>query len=424
MGRLTPERRTRTDLIVTALIVVAVVAVGVVFWATSTARHSDLTPAEGTADVQLPAETVPRAVSVRWHAASSATAVPAVSRNLLVTADDGTVTARRPHDGDAFWTYRRDRALCATTAAWPGGDDTVISVYRNSAGCREVMSIRAADGIRHAARTSDADDVAHLSYDPNYALQWGPTRLETWGSNLVRGIAYGRESAPRAAGVAPDRTGCRIHSAVSGGDRVAVIERCDGDFGYRLSVMGASLTSEEKIREWGSALITTTASGPPPRLIAATDSAIAVYDGGTDRRADDSDPGPAVRLFASDAQPETQFPVVGAPGAPADSTPITDQGVVSYWTGSSTVVLDASSGRVVFQVPGALGPGSVMAGQLLVPVPGGISVRRVFDGHQEFVIPVDRAGSTGPVSLRVLGPYIAEQRGDQLVVLGDAAEAE
>lgn len=419
MGRIKPERRTRTDLLVTALIAVAVVAAGVAVWWTSSVRHSDLEPATGSAPVQLPAENVPRTVTVKWSAKSDATSVPQTTRDSVISAADGAVTAHGLADGKQLWRYHRDLPLCAAAAGWAGGDNAVLTVYRNDRGCSEVTLLRGTDGTRHGARTSDADDTVDLSIGSDYALLAGPTRLETWGSNLVRGIEYGRVDAPVNPGVGPGRTGCRIYSALSGAARVAVVERCDGDNGYRLSIFGADQTSDEKIRQWGSTMITTSARGPAPRVVAATDSTIAVYDGGTDPTgAVGAQPGPRIRLFTPQAEASGDHLVAGDPEAPERSRPIIDQGVISFWTGKATVVLNASNGSPIFQVADAIGPGSVMAGQLLVPMPGIISVRRAYDGHEEFAIPVDRGDVVGPVSLRVLGDTIIEQRGSTLVALG------
>lgn len=58
-----------------------------------------------------------------------------------------------------------------------------------------------------------------------------------------------------------------------------------------------------------------------------------------------------------------------------------------------------------------------MAGELLIPVRGGISVRQLSDGHEVRRIDVDRGGYDGFVALRVLGGTVIEQRGGELVAL-------
>ena len=59
---------------------------------------------------------------------------------------------------------------------------------------------------------------------------------------------------------------------------------------------------------------------------------------------------------------------------------------------------------------------------LLVPVAGAVSVRDPVSGRELRRIPVDRGDYTGVVSLRVLGPYVIEQRGDEVVTLGPRTE--
>jgi hypothetical protein len=58
-----------------------------------------------------------------------------------------------------------------------------------------------------------------------------------------------------------------------------------------------------------------------------------------------------------------------------------------------------------------------MGERLLLPVTGGIAVVDWADGKTEKVIPVDRGDWTGPVTLRVQGSTVIEQRGATIVGL-------
>lgn len=397
---------------ITAVLVVLAVAVGLVLWWTGPARSTELVTAPSEPETPLPTENLPTAFAELWRAPSAATEVPAVGKATVVTADGGTVTGRDPLTGRQLWRYHREAQLCAAIAAWPGGDDDALAVYRDGRGCSEVTALDAGTGARKGNRTSDADAEISLSYDRTFALAAGDTRLETWGSNLVRGIEYGRVDAPVNPGVQPGRPQCRLFSAVSGGDRVAVVERCAHDAGYRLTVLSANLTSDEKIREWGSQLITETSHGAAPVVLSVTDTNATVYDGGAD-----SGKGTAIRIFGTDAREQSTRSVSGEATPPPDSRPITGRGLISYWTGKSTVMLDAASGAPFVQIQDTVGPGELSTA-LLIPVAGAISVRDPVDGHELRRLPVDRGAYTGQVALRVLGPYVAEQRGDTLVVLG------
>ncbi len=423
MGKsIAPERRTRVDLIVTAVIVIAVVVAGLCVWATSDARQSSLQTAAAPPSTPAEADQSPRTLTPAWTARSSSTVVPQLTGASVISADGGTVTAHDPATGADRWTYTRDDALCAALAAWPGGADKVLAVYRNSRGCSEVTALRGDTGLRTGGRTSDADDAVTLSYDGDYAVSQGETRLETWGTNLVRGIEYGRVSAPVNPGKTPDRTHCRIYSALPGGNRVALVERCDGDFGYRLTVLGSAQGSDEKIIQWGTTMLTRTSHGPAPRVIGASNQAFAVYDGGVDDTGDANRvPGPRIRVYTPQAEAVSNHPVSGVADLPSSSAPVVDSGVITVWTGTGTVVLDSASTVPMYQVPGAIGPGSVMAGELLLPMPGRISVRQLSDGHEVRTIDVDRGGYDAdgkhPVAVRVLGPWVIEQRGSTLAAL-------
>ncbi|MFT4088113.1 MAG: hypothetical protein QM658_13380, partial [Gordonia sp. (in: high G+C Gram-positive bacteria)] len=342
-----------------------------------------------------------------WRARSSATDLPGVARSAVVTADGDTVTGRDLNTGKQIWRYSRDLPLCAAVVAWPGGENDVLTAYRNSRGCGEIMALDADTGLRKAARTNDADGDVRLTYDANWALSTGSTRLETWGANLVRGVEYGRVDAPVNPDVQPGRSDCRIYSAISGSDRVAIVERCARDAGYRLTVISSSQTSDEKVKQWGSQIITENGQGPAPRVIATSDSVVTVYDNG------------AIRTFSPEISQLTSQTVSGDPEAPPASQPANSQFFVTFWTGQATVVIDATTGRPVFQVPDAIGAGAVMMGQLILPVPSGISVRDPSTGREVRHIAFDRGPNVrGPVSLSMLGNRFIEQRGDEVVVLG------
>lgn len=429
--RVTPERRTRIDLIVAALIVVAVLVVGGLVWWFSPVRHSESVQASDPTPTVTPVRTVPESLVPLWQEQSSATRIPVISTSSVVTGDAGTVVSRDPDTGAARWSYRRNLDLCAVATGWSGVADTVLAVYRNSRGCSEVTALDASTGQRTGARTSDADDAIYLNADSGYALAQGNTRLETWGSNLVRGIEYGRVAAPVKPGAQPSRTGCALYSSALSGDRLAVIERCASDPGYRLSVLGSTLDSDEKVRQFGSSIITVTADGPPPRVIAMSSSAIAVYDGGGDAPEPDiSAPGtaadptaprrPTIRIFDTDGVQTGVEYVTGGLEVPTESTAITRDGLTTFWTGAATVVLNAQSMKPTYQVPGTLGPGELMGDGLLLPSPSGISVRNPATGAEtrSIAVPRDGHGDGQMVALRVLGDHVVQQWGTTVQVLG------
>ncbi|MFT4088094.1 MAG: hypothetical protein QM658_13285, partial [Gordonia sp. (in: high G+C Gram-positive bacteria)] len=79
-ARVKPERRTRGDLIVTAVIVVMVAVAGFLAWYTSEARKTDLQTATTSPIAPQIAEEIPEQLRELWRARSSATDLPGVAR--------------------------------------------------------------------------------------------------------------------------------------------------------------------------------------------------------------------------------------------------------------------------------------------------------------------------------------------------------
>ncbi|MFE0750159.1 hypothetical protein [Gordonia sp. NPDC058843] len=422
MARVRPERRRPIDLAVTAAIVVVVAALCVTAWALSPVRNTTSVQADDEPAVVEQAQVVPERFVARWQADSDATSTPAVGTSVVVTGDGGRVVGHDPATGRELWSYERDLDLCTVGTAWTASSDLALAVYRNSRGCSEVTALDAGTGGRKGARTSDADPEIRLATDSGYVVAQGSRRMETWGSNLVRGIEYGRVEAAVRPEDAPDRADCELFSSAVSGDRVAVVERCADDPGYRLTVLGAVLGSDENVEQYGSSLITGDVSGPPPVLIAMSSSGIAVYDGGAapaEPPTIGAESGPAIRRFDTDGIAAGTNTVAGDATPPAGSVPISSDGIVTYWTGKATVVLNAQTLNPIYQVPGTLGPGQVMAGQLLLPSTTGISVRDVATGREIRSVPLTRSATPAPmVSLRVLGDVVIEQHGPRIEAFG------
>ncbi|HOW95152.1 MAG TPA: hypothetical protein PLF91_11750, partial [Mycolicibacterium fallax] len=112
------------------------------------------------------------------------------------------------------------------------------------------------------------------------------------------------------------------------------------------------------------------------------------------------------------------------PTSPIGPTATSTAGsVLTWWTGRTVVVLSTDTMRYKYSVVAAgtdvpLGPATIMADKLLIPLTGGIGVFDVKTGIKQRLIPVARPASVTAVTLAVSGSTIIEQRGDQLVGLG------
>lgn len=409
--RVRPERRTRTDLVVVAVIVVVVlVGAGLVWWV-SPSRKTTI----DSAPVPLPplaeATAAPTTVTPAWSAPSPVTPMPVVTESAVVTGDGGAVVAHDPDDGSVLWSYRRNLPLCGVIAAFPSAP-RVVAAYRNSRGCGEATALRADDGRRAASRSSEADARISLETASNYVVAQGDTRLESWGSSLVRGVEYGRVSAPVQPGTQP-RTGCRIQSSATGSDTIAVVERCPDDNGFRLTVIGGAQDKDGKVSQVGSRLITEGTSGPVPQVVAVSASTVAVYRGGSPAVGASAVAGPQIRVYGTDASLRSTHEVRGEAALPAGSVPTTstspDGGsALTVFTGAATVVLDPVALTPRYQIPGTLGPGVLMGTDLIVPGPSGITVVDPATGRQRRTIAVSRPGHTGgTVGLMPIGTDIA-----------------
>ncbi|MDQ3989488.1 MAG: hypothetical protein M3291_09900, partial [Actinomycetota bacterium] len=105
-------------------------------------------------------------------------------------------------------------------------------------------------------------------------------------------------------------------------------------------------------------------------------------------------------------------------GPPGGVAAVSPGAGMSYWfTGSATVALEGTNLRPLWRVPGTLGPGTLLAGRLLVPVPAGLAVLDATSGERLDLFPVDRGTWTGPVRTDTVGDVVLEQRGDILVAL-------
>ncbi|OZD09076.1 hypothetical protein CH275_02065 [Rhodococcus sp. 06-235-1A] len=412
---LAPERRTRTDLVVAAVIAIVVVVAASIAWWTGDARGTTSISAGEPLPQAEPAPSVPSSLAELWRAPSGATdatrtPAPVVTGSSVVTADGGAVVGHDPRSGAQAWSYTRDLPLCSVVAAW----NTAVAVYRDDRGCSQVTELDGSTGERKAQRTSDADDSIRLASDGTYVTARGDTRMELWRSDMVRTLEYGRVDAPVNPGSQP-RTGCTLLSSASTNSRTAVLEQCPGEAAARLSLLNPAPKDASEPEEYGSTVVPELVPGPDSptagRIIAITGSVVALRipaeNGAPDR----------IGLYDDTAARISEYAL--APITDSSNSTATKAGSVFTWfTGTGIQALDSTSLSPVWSIPGALGSGSVMAGRLLVPVPDAIAVVDLATGTTTADIPVDRGDYAGPVQTSVIGDVVVEQRGSDVVALG------
>ncbi|WP_040837457.1 Rv3212 family protein [Nocardia brevicatena] len=407
---LAPERRTRADVITAVAIAVVLVIAAVSAWACSDARGAESITATEPAQRPPNADRLPTRPKELWRAPDTAGARVLTSEGAVVTADGGIVTGRDPVTGAELWRYRRDLPLCGVESQF----GMVIAVYRDDRGCSQTTMLSGQDGRRRTARSSYMDETVRLSTDGTYVLALGPRRLEVWRSDLVRTLEYGYVDARVNAKTQP-RRGCALISAASSPSRLAVLERCPNEPANRLTVLDPAPEDNTVPEEFGTHVLDGPgADSPDARVLAVSDNRIVLYRPGAGGRTSQ-----APRLTVLDA---TGNPlVVHELSAPLTAYATTTRIGSAYFvfTGNSVIALHASTFDPMWTAPNTLGGPALMAGKLLVPVPGAIAALDPATGTEVTRIPVQRKDHDGsPIPIGVLGTTILEQRGGELVALG------
>ncbi|MGX9295397.1 hypothetical protein [Tsukamurella paurometabola] len=400
-----PERRTRVDLAVSAAILVAVVVAGLVAWNLGTASKavSETAPAPSTVPSSL--VELPAALREAWTA--QADRPVATVNGSLALARGGEVTGHDPVTGQRTWRYQRESDVCGLMV----NAGLVLAFYRDVRGCGEVMALDPGTGQRRASRTGREDHDVTLTGDGNYAVAQGPTRVDVFRSDLVRTVEYGKPDVPVNPGVQP-RSGCTIGSALPAGASIAVLEACPTEPYPRLTVIGASPKEAAEPQETSSVVAPDLGAAAPDgtdraRLITATANGAVVYVPAQEGR-------PA-RVTTVDPQGRTLRSVdvtTGPGGAPRDVPVVTEAGIAAFYTGTSTVVVDAASLAAEMVIPGTRGPGAVVGGQLVVPGPTSLSAYDLDTRAMTRSTPIAKPGYTdGPVLLTEAGTTLIAQWG-------------
>ncbi|HEX9832524.1 MAG TPA: hypothetical protein VGA66_05445 [Mycobacterium sp.] len=401
-----PERRTRAD-VVAAIAIAAVIAVtaGLVWW-TSDARATISRPAANPVPPLITAKAVPSSLKQLWTAPSPKTTAPLVVAASVVTGDGHTVEGRDPASGSPVWSYARtDLDLCGVSWVY----QYAVAVYPDTRGCGQVSTIDAKTGRRGPARTAYADREVRLSSDGTAVLSAGDSRLELWRSDMVRMLSYGALDAKIKPGT-PASPLCLLVSAAASSATVSVLESCPDQPDLRLTLLRPADDEDTPDLKYVPQSGVSVDSGA--QVVAVSDTTTAVYV---------PTPNPVVNIVDETGATIASTPL--AKPASENATMSRAGDLITWWTGDSVMVFSANGLQYKYTVAPAganipLGPATVMAGRLLVPVTGGYDVFDPGSGKGDRHIPVPRPPGTAPVVPAVAGSTVLEQRGDELVALG------
>jgi len=403
-----PERRTRADLLAAAGIAAVVALLVAALWWHSSARATVSLPAVSPAPTVETATAVPQALRQKWTTASPKTLAPIVLKGTVITGEGREMTGLDPFTGAQRWLYARDAELCAVSHVY----DLAVAVYPDARGCGQVSSVKADTGTRGPARTSYADKQVSVTSNGSTVLSTGPTRLELWRSDLVRMLSYGEIDA-RVKPVNRGRgAGCALLSAAASDAAAAVLESCPDQDDPRLTVLIPG--KEEDEPETKYVPLPGLAVDSEARVLAVVGTTTAVYL---------PTPTPEVAVYDETAT-KVSGTVLRVPAEVDGAVPaVTRAGdYVTWWTGAAVMVFDDKLDyRYTLDATGplrALGPATMMAGRLLVPVEGGLAVFNPANGENERLIAVAHPPGRDAVVPAVAGSLVLEQRGPALTVFG------
>ena len=400
-----PERRTRGDLIAAAAIATAVTVFIATFWWHSSTRATVSHPATGPAAAAVAPAEVPAELTQRWTTTSARTLSPIVVSNTVVTGDERTVAGLDPQTGQQRWTYARDTDLCGVSYVY----DLAVAVYPDSRGCGQVSGIKAGTGQRGPTRTSYADNQVVLTSDGSAVLSAGPTRLELWRSDLVRMLSYGELDARVKPIHQAVGTGCTLMSAAGTDAAVSVLEACRDTKDLRLTLLKAA--KEEDEPDTKHIALPGLAVDSDARVLAVSGTNTAVFL---------PTPRPTVVVYDETGTKVSETPLRPGVTLTGAAPAVTRAGdLITWWTGTSVVVFDKKLGyRYTLDALDPLGPATMMAGKLLVPVADGLGVYDAANGARERVITLSHPDGKGPVLPAVSGSFVIEQRGSAIAGFG------
>jgi len=403
-ARRSPWNRGRDRLIAAGIAVLVAVGITVVA-AGSDNLHTSRALADPPRALPAPPSAVPGAMTQLWQAPSSATPIPVAQSDTVTTADGGEVAGRDPLTGQIRWHYTRENLqLCTVDTAW----GRVNAVYHKSMGCSEVTQLDPATGRITAQRNGDAELGTQLIDDGSHVTTTGKHLLDTWRDDLVKSMEYGKVPFLVNANKQP-RADCTFGTVAAANDKIGVIERCPGDRTDRLTVYKATAEHEDEPQVVYTAVL----AGTHARVLAMSGDLVGVL----------LPEQQTYVVYGADGSQKATYPM----DLPADdlkndppggTEPTTRTAAALYWySGSKTVALSRDDLSPRWTLDRTLGPGIVFAGQLVVPIPGGLAVLNETTGATLRTVSVNRGSYTGPIRLTPLGPVLLEQRGPNVAAL-------
>jgi hypothetical protein len=227
---------------------------------------------------------------------------------------------------------------------------------------------------------------------------------------MVRMLSWGALDA-RIKPKVPIQPLCRLVSAAASPSAVSVLESCPGQTSPRLTLLRADKDEDEPLVKYVQ--LPGVPNDDSARVIAVNGTTTAIYV---------PKPQPVVNVI-DESGTLTVSTLMPKPASPLTASSHPDDDLVTWWTGDSVMVFAANGLRYKYTVSptggqAPVGPATIMAGKLLVPVSTGYDVFDPETGAGVGHLPVTRPPSTAAIVPAVAGSTVLEQRGDTLVALG------
>ena len=400
------ERRTRRDLLVTAVIATVMLVVAAVVVATGSAARSEFRQADVEQPEYGPAVELPASSRYLWSHASEGEGAPLTTKGNLVTLDPtGRLIGRDAGSGEERWSYTHPGRLCAAAYF----SDSLITAFDGAAGCSDVTALDSTTQEYRSTRQSAFADTMQLTGTWTHMLALSPRRLEIWRDDLVRTVEYGAVDAPQEPDAQP-RTGCTLGTADLTDARFAVTEWCPAEDSVRLTLSDTVPEDPRKPEEIASA--TTGADGL--WIIEATDDGVLALQ---ERGATWS-----VEWFTSPTEHTTVLDLQSEPARkPSPESLSGDDSQARWFDGSATHAFDHATGAHVWSTGATTGPGHTWGGApdpdttsgsdwVILPVVGGFVVNAHDSGAQAAHLPADSVDGDGVTGLAQVGDILYERR--------------
>lgn len=424
-----PERRSRTDIIATAVIVAGLALGGAGVWLGSDAHSVQHHVADGEPkEIATSSEELPRDVRQLWTAKTQGEDLVA-DRGGVVAIEGTKVKMLEMNSGQQRWSYDKGEDVCTVMRGW----DKTTMVFRGPKGCGQAVSLDSSTGQYWSTRDALAPDEVNAINGEDIIGTVSGSRVELWRSDLVRTVEVGKPFTPVKVGK-QEYTKCTFTSAATAGHLLATMQACPKKNGRDDDGANSATHKAESGKKIVRLLNTTPEDSDAPEtwhtfrvpagseLVAASEYRAAIAIPPQEKKAG------RIQVLSKEGDFHnfsvdvgTEIPDRASRNNTALYRPqvVRTKAMTGWFNGRALVALNPETLRPMWSLPDALGAGVAVRDKVAVPIRNkGIAIVNPATGKVERTIAVDRGGYEGSVELAFSGHTFMEKRGDQLIGLG------